>query len=155
MEELSLTGRPSGHGNADGFENLTAVLIDGDDIFIDNGAIHGKSRLERGVDFRAALKPEDVPNGRPVHVVWVTLKRYENGMGFNGICASTLVIDGETNIGYKPMGALVNQMSYVVKGKIDLQGVSEEQRKKLAAFLQEVRADLWANTPEEVKQTIA
>ncbi|HEU4964983.1 MAG TPA: YwhD family protein [Bacilli bacterium] len=152
--ELNLTGRPSGHGDADGFENLTAVMIDGEKIGIDNGAIHGKSNLERGINFRP-LKPEDVPNGRPVHVIWVTLKRYEGGMGFNGLCASTILIDEEQKIGYKPMGALVNQMSYVVKGKIDLQVLSPEQREKLAAFLNELRPDLWENTSDEVKREIA
>jgi hypothetical protein len=153
--ELNLTGRPSGHGTPDDFANLSALLIDGDEIYLDNGAIHGKSQLERGIDFRTARSADDVPNGQTVPLIWVTLKRHEGGMGYNGIAAATLIVNKEQRIGYKAMGPLVNQMDRAVKGKIDLSPLTTEQVKMLADFLAQFREDLWANTPEEVKAALA
>jgi hypothetical protein len=153
--ELNLTGRPSGHGTPDDFANLSAVLIDGEQIFLDNGAIHGKSQVERGIDFRSARSPEDVPDGRVVDVIWVTLKRYESGSGYHGIASAQLFIDANKRIGYKPMGSLVNQMDRAVKGMIELSTLSPEKRQRLAAFLAQFREDLWENTPAEVKEKLA
>ncbi len=50
MEKLSLTGK-SVHSTDDTLKGLSAVFVDGDRIFIDNGAIHAKSELERSVTF--------------------------------------------------------------------------------------------------------
>ncbi|TCP55419.1 YwhD-like protein [Tumebacillus sp. BK434] len=152
--ELNLTGRDK-HSTPDELQNLSAVMIHGDEIFVDQGAIHGKSRLERGIDFRAARSAEDVPNGEKVAVVWVTLKTYEKGRGFSGIASAELVIDFAHGIGYKAMGPLVNQMDRAVKGRVDVSNLTAEQKAKLAAFLQQLRADLWENTPEEVKAELA
>jgi len=153
--ELNLTGRPGGHGTPDDFANLSAVLIDGEDIFLDNGAIHGKSAIERGIDFRTARSAEEVPEGRTVHVIWVTLKRYEGGSGYNGIASAQLIIDAAKGIGYKAMGPLVNQMDRAVKGQVDLSGLSGENKQRLAAFLAQFRTDLWGNTPDEVKTKLS
>ncbi|ASS76192.1 hypothetical protein CIG75_15420 [Tumebacillus algifaecis] len=152
--ELNLTGRDK-HSTPDELQNLSAVMIHGDDIFVDQGAIHGKSRLERGIDFRAAKGPEDVPNGEKIAVIWVTLKTYEAGRGFSGIASAELVIDFPHGIGYKAMGPLVNQMDRAVKGRVDVSNLTSEQKAKLADFLQQLRADLWANTPDEVKAQLA
>jgi hypothetical protein len=152
--ELSLTGR-SAHGTPDELASLSAVLIHGDDIFVDQGAIHGKSRLERGIDFRTAKSAEEVPNGEKVAIVWVTLRAYEGGKGYNGIASAEIVVNLEQKVGYKPMASLVNQMDRAMKGRVDVSNLSAEQRAKLAGFLQTLRADLWENTPEDVKAQLA
>ena len=152
--ELNLTGR-SGHGTPDELASLSAVMINGDEIVVDNGAIHGKSRFERGVDFRSFTAPEQVPNAERIAVIWVTLQRYENGMGYNGLCATEIFVNLETNQGYKSMAALVNQMDRAMKGKVDLACLSAEEKGKFAGFLAELRADLWANTPDEVKAQLS
>ncbi len=148
--ELNLTGRDR-HGTPDELATLSAVLIDGEEIFVDQGAIHGKSRVERGIDFRGASSADQVPDGQQVSIVWVTLKTYEQGRGFSGITAAQIVINKELKVGYKPMAPLVNQMDRAMKGKVDLSNLSGEQKGKLAHFLENLRADLWANTPDEVK----
>ncbi|PWK11287.1 YwhD family protein [Tumebacillus permanentifrigoris] len=148
--ELNLTGR-TGHGTPDDFATLSVVMIDGDDLYVDNGAIHGKSRLERGVDFRTYTKPEDVPNGRKVKEVWVQLKSYETGRGYYGLVSAELVVNSEDMVGYKSMGALVMAMDGAIKGKFSLAHLTTEERAKFRNFLETFRADLWANTPEEIK----
>jgi hypothetical protein len=153
MESLNLTGRTK-HDTPDELQSLSVIQIDGDQIFIDNGAIHGKSRLERGVDFRSFMKPEDVPNARRIPEVWVTLRRTENGMGYFGICSAEIWINDEQQ-GYKSMAALVNHMDGALKGKVDVKNLTPEQKEMLVGYLQEFRADLWENTPEDVKKLLA
>jgi hypothetical protein len=153
MENLSLTGRTK-HDTPDELQSLSVIQIDGDEIFIDNGAIHGKSRLERGVDFRSFMKPEDVPNARRIPEVWVTLRRTENGMGYFGVCAAEIWVNDQQQ-GYKSMAQLVNSMDGAMKGKVDVKSLTPEQREKVVAYLQQFRGDLWTNTPEEVKAALA
>jgi len=151
--ELNLTGT-SGHGTPEEFANLSVVMITDEDIFIDNGAIHGKSRIERGVDFRTYTAPEQVPNAKRIASVWVTLKRGEGGMGYSGVCAAEIFVNGEERVGYKSMALLVNTMDRAVKGRIDLALLTDEQRARLAAFMQELRPDLWENASDEVKSAL-
>ena len=152
--ELNLTGR-TGHGTPDELASLSVVMINGDEIVVDNGAIHGKSRFERGVDFRSFSAPEEVPNATRIGVVWVTLKRYETGMGYHGLCATEIFVNLDEMKGYKSMASLVNQMDGAMKGKVDLARLSDGEKGKLAGFLEQLRADLWANTPDEVKAQLS
>jgi hypothetical protein len=148
--ELGLTGQ-TGHGRPDEFASLSAVIIDGDSIFIDNGAIHGKSRVERGIQF-GAKSPEQVPDGRRIIVVWVTLKRGESGIGYGGICASVpFSINADAQLGYKSLPDQVNKMGDAMQGKIQLDVLTPEEKTTLAAFLQEFRSgELWNNSRSEV-----
>lgn len=148
--ELNLTGR-SGHGTPDDFASLSAVIIDGDSVFVDQGAIHGKSRMERGISFTAKT-PDEVPDGRRVAVVWVTLKRGENGMGYNGISAAIpFRINAEAKIGYKSLPDQVNRMGYAMQGRIQMDQLQADEKQKLVAFLQEFRGgELWSNARPEV-----
>lgn len=152
--ELNLTAKV-GHGTPDDFASLSAVIIDGDSVFVDNGAIHGKSRVERGIQF-GAKSPDQIPNGRRVLVVWVTLKRSENGMGYNGMCAAIpFRIDAEAKLGYKSLPDQVNKMGDAMKGAIKLGTLEPEEKEKLAAFLCEFQAgELWNNARPEVRAAL-
>jgi hypothetical protein len=143
--ELNLTGR-TGHGTPDDFASLSAVIIDGESVFVDQGAIHGKSRVERGISFTART-PDDVPSGRRVAIVWVTLKRGENGMGFNGMAAAIpFRIDADAKVGYKSLPDQVNRMGDAMQGKIQLDQLEDAEKQKLMSFLQEFRGgELWSN----------
>jgi len=152
--ELSLTGT-SGHGTPDEFANLSVVMITPDHITVDNGAIHGKSRYERGIDFRTYTAADQVPNATRIAEVWVTLKRNEAGhMGYNGVCAAEIYVNAEQKVGFKSMALLVNMMDRAVKGKIDLTHLQGDERQRLAAYMQELRPDLWDNASEDVKQAL-
>ncbi|MDB5085998.1 MAG: hypothetical protein JWN30_2884 [Bacilli bacterium] len=143
MEKLSLTG-VNKHGTPDDFAALSAVILTGDDIFLDNGAIHGKSRVERGIQF-TARSPEEVAGGERIFVVWVTLKRAEAGMGYNGVCASQLIVNREAAVGYKSMPELVNKMDHAMKGKLELEILPDADRTRLGEFLKQFRGgELWA-----------
>ena len=152
--ELSLTAK-SGHDTPDEFASLSAVLLDGESVFVDNGAIHGKSRVERGIQF-GAKTAEEIPNGRRVSVVWVTLKKGEGGMGFNGICAAIpFRIDAEAKLGYKSLPDQVNKMGDAMQGAIKLETLETGEIRKLAHFLKEFRGgELWNNSRPEVREAL-
>lgn len=149
--DLSLTGQ-TGHGTPDELASLSAVIIDGDSIFVDNGAIHGKSRVERGIQF-GAKSPDQIPDGRRVVVVWITLKRGENGgTGYHGLCASIpFSINGEAQLGYKSLPDQVNKMGAAMQGKIQLDLLTIDEKVQFAAFLKGFRnGETWSNTRPDV-----
>jgi hypothetical protein len=153
MEKLSVAGKP-GHGSGDdSLRGLSAVLVDGEQVFIDNGAIHAKSRVEKGIRFVA--DPAEVPHPRRIWGFWITLKRREGGaQGFHGIMPFELDIDAQAGVGYKNLARQVNHMEKAVKGEADLSGVPDEVRQRLRAFLQGVRPDLWENAADSFKQVL-
>jgi hypothetical protein len=154
MEQLGITGR-SRHDTPDELATLSAVIIADGEVMIDNGAIHGKSRVERGISF-SAKTPEEVEGGQRVPVIWVTLRRGEGGFGYSGICGSVLVINRETRFGYKSLPDQVNKMDAALKGKVQVEMLTQEEKGLLSAFLREFRGgDLWNHTDEEVKSALA
>lgn len=144
MEKLSLTGK-SKHSVDDQMKGLSALLVDGDQIFIDNGAIHAKSRVERGVQF--VRDRAEVPNPRLILGLWITLHRYEHGQGYYGAMPFELWIDDEAQKGYKNLSEQVNNMDKAVRGQVQVSGLSASLRARIAEFLQSVRPDLWENAP--------
>lgn len=149
--ELNLTGKTS-HGTPDELASLSAVIIDGDSVFVDNGAIHGKSRVERGIQF-GAKSPEQIPDGRRVVVVWVTLNRGEAGTGYHGACAAIpFSINAEAKLGYKSLPDMVNKMGDAIQGTINLDYLTPDEKEKVKRFLSEFRGgELWALTRQEFK----
>ena len=143
MEKLKLTAR-SNHSTDDAMKGLSAVFIDADRVYIDNGAIHGKSNLERGIQFVKTL--EEVPAPREIWVFWVTLKRNpEKDQGYHGVMPFRMWIDQDAKVGYKSLAEQVNKMDKAVKGQIDVAAVPPEVVEKLKGFLRGVRTDLWDN----------
>lgn len=147
MERLQLTGA-NRHRTPEALSTLSAIVIDGVDIRVDNAAIHGKSWPERGIRF--VRDPDEVPNPRRVVVVWVTLRRHPAGLGINGLAACTMQIDAEAGVGYKNLADQVNKMDYAVKGRILLDLLTPEEHNMLGAFLKAQRAELWENAQEAV-----
>ncbi|MBX5436015.1 MAG: YwhD family protein [Alicyclobacillaceae bacterium] len=149
MEKLNLTGQ-SKHATDDAMRGLSAVLVDGDEVFVDNGAIHGKSRLERGIRF--VQSREEVPHPRPVRGFWITLRRGQGGaQGYHGAAAFTLYIDSAAQVGYKSLSEQVNGMDKAVKGKVDVAGVPADVRRRVGLFLQQIRPELWDNASDEFR----
>ncbi|KPV45149.1 YwhD family protein [Alicyclobacillus ferrooxydans] len=141
MEKLKLTGK-SNHSTDDAMKGLSAVFIDGDRVYIDNGAIHGKSHLEQGMQW--VKTKEEVPTPREIWVVWVTLKRNSDmKQGYHGVMPFQLWIDQQAKVGYKSLADQVNKMDKAVKGQIDVTNVPGEVLEKLTRFLKGVRDDLW------------
>ncbi|MFD1677516.1 YwhD family protein [Alicyclobacillus fodiniaquatilis] len=152
MQKLSLTGKAK-HQTDDQMKGLSAVLVDGDDIFVDNGAIHAKSRLEVGIQFVKSL--DEVPNARHIQGLWITLKRQENGLGFTGAMPFDLWIDAGQKIGYKKLSEQVNNMDKAVRGMVDLSKLEPSLRMSIGQYLQKIRPDLWENASADFRHAFA
>jgi len=148
MEKLSLTGK-SKHSVDDQMKGLSALLIDGDQLFIDNGAIHAKSRVERGITF--VKERSEVPNGHSILGLWITLHRFEHGQGYYGAMPFELFIDDEAKLGHKNLSQQVNHMDKAVRGNVDVSSIPVDVRLKISEYLKTVRADLWENAPDTFK----
>ena len=59
-----------GAGSID-LNGVSPVIIDGGVAAIDIGAMHAKSKVERGIKF--STDKADVPNGRQVWLVWIAV----------------------------------------------------------------------------------
>lgn len=138
------------HKRPDALANLSAIVIDGDEVYVDNPAIHGKGKFEKGISF--IKDPDAVPNPRRVALIWATLRRGIAGHGINGLGASLVYIDDEAKVGYKSLPDQVNKMDGAVKGKIMLEALNDRERALLGTFLMAQREELWVNATEQVWQ---
>ncbi|WDL97968.1 YwhD family protein [Alicyclobacillus sp. ALC3] len=154
MQKLNLTSQSKhGSGADDSMRGLSVVFVDGERVFIDNGAIHGKSDLERGMQFVKSL--DEVPNPRLVWGFWVTLHRFEGGVqGYYGLTMFALHLDETAKVGYKSLAEQVNQMEKAVKGQVDVSRVPAEVKSRLVNFLQSVRPELWTHAAHDLTAAI-
>jgi hypothetical protein len=80
-----------GHGGfgagALSLDNISPVFVDDEEkeAFVDIGAMHARSTVEKGIKFLP--NKEEVPNGKPYWLVWVTIDRREEGPYYAGVTA--------------------------------------------------------------------
>ncbi|RKN85731.1 YwhD family protein [Paenibacillus ginsengarvi] len=132
---------------------LSSVIIDGDEAYIDLGAIHAKSKIERGVKF--SVNKDDVPNGRKCWIVWVNVGRSEDGALYSGVAACEMLVDSEARRGWKILADHVNKMDYALKGRIVLDGLSETEKAALKQVLVQHNGEWWERSPEALKMGLA
>lgn len=130
-------------------KGLSALFVDGDEIFIDNGGIHAKSRLERGITFTKTR--EEAGDAREVIGYWITLHRFETGQGFYGAMPFTLYINQATQLGYKNLSEQVNHMDKAVRGNVKTDHLAPELKQRIGDFLRSVRPDLWDHAAPEFR----
>lgn len=140
-----------GAGSID-LNSMSPVIIDGDDAYIDIGAMHAKSKVEKGIKF--SMNREDVPAGRQVWIVWVAVDRSPEGQFYGGITACEMWIDTEARRGWKILADHVNKMDYALKRRVILDGLSEAQKDLLKGLLIETNQEWWDRTPEELKAAL-
>ncbi|MCL6631568.1 MAG: YwhD family protein [Alicyclobacillus herbarius] len=158
MELLRLTSRPK-PSTDNQMRGMSAVIIDGERVFVDNGAIHAKSGVERGIRF--VTNPEEVPHPRRVWICWVTLHRFDSSdgqgkvQGYYGLQVFPVDIDAKAKIGYKSLSESVNKMGYAVKGRVDIEPLPWQERVRLRNFLQGLRPDLWEHASPDFVSAFA
>lgn len=133
--------------------NLSSIIIDGEEAYIDLGAIHAKSKVERGVKF--STNKDDVPNGRKCWIVWVNVGRAEEGQLYSGVAACEMLVDSEARRGWKILADHVNKMDYALKGRIILDGLDEREKTALRNVLIGHNAEWWERSGEALKQGLA
>lgn len=141
-----------GAGTID-LSNLSSIIIDQGEAYIDLGAIHAKSKVERGIKF--SVNQEDVPNGRRCWIVWVAVARSEEGPYYGGMSACEMLIDTEAKRGWKILADHVNKMDYALKRRFILDGLDETEKALLKQRLIEHNPEWWERSPEELKSKLA
>jgi hypothetical protein len=141
-----------GAGSID-LNNLSAVIIDGDEAYIDLGAMHAKSKVERGIKF--SINKDEVPNGRRCWIVWVAVDKREEGAYFAGVTACEMLVDPEARRGWKILADHVNKMDYAMKRRIILDGLTDGEKAALKQCLIEYNEGMWNASTDELKEKLA
>ncbi|MGQ3481553.1 YwhD family protein [Paenibacillus sp. TY11] len=140
-----------GAGSID-LNSMSPVIIDRGEAKIDIGAMHAKSKVERGIKF--STNKEDVPNGRQVWLVWVAVDRTPEGRVYGGATACEMLIDDEAKRGWKILADHVNRMDYALKRRFMLDDLGSEDKAALKSLLISHNEEWWAASPEELKQAL-
>lgn len=135
-------------------ENVTPVFIDIEEkqAFIDMGAMHAKSAVEKGVKF--TTNREDSAGGKPYWLVWVTVDIKEGGPYYAGVAACEMVVNKEKRRGYKILADHVNKMDKSLKHKIVVSHMDDESKKVLAEFLQNHDQAMWERSSQQLKDEL-
>ncbi|MFJ8234781.1 YwhD family protein [Ureibacillus sp. NPDC094379] len=136
-------------------ENVSPVFIDIEEkrAFIDIGAMHAKSDIERGIKF--TMNREDSEGGKPYWLVWVTIDFNEAGPYFAGVTACEMIVNREKRRGYKILADHVNRMDKSMKRRILVDNMDDSSKKVLAEFLQSHNQEMWERSGEQLKQDLA
>lgn len=135
-------------------ENVTPVFIDVEEqqAFIDIGAMHAKSDIERRIKF--TTNREDSEGGKPYWLVWVTIDFKEEGPYFAGVTACEMVVNQEKRRGYKMLADHVNKMDKSMKRHIIVDHIDDTSKQVLAQFLQDHNAEMWERSEEQLKKDL-
>ncbi|MCA1032148.1 YwhD family protein [Bacillus timonensis] len=145
-----------GHGGygvgALSLDNVSPVFIDieEEDVFVDIGAMHARSVVEKGIKFLP--NKEDVPNGKPFWLVWVTIDRKEDGPYYAGVTACEMTVDRSIRRGYKSLPEHVNKMDKSLKRKIMVDFMDDKSKELLKTFLMKHDSGTWERSNHELKQ---
>lgn len=131
---------------------VSCVIIDDGVAYIDVGAMHAKSKVERGIKFTP--NKEDTPNGRQCWIVWVAVDRNEEGSYYAGATACEMLIDSEARRGWKILADHVNKLDHAIKRRYNLSELGDAERVALRKLLTEHNLEWWDRSPEELKQAL-
>lgn len=141
-----------GAGSID-LNNVSPVIIDGGEAVIDIGAMHAKSKVEKGIKF--STNREDVPEGRQVWLVWVAVDRTIDGQFYAGLTACEMWIDSEARRGWKILADHVNKLDSALKRKIIVEGLGASEKSALKSLLMAHNEDWWSASPQELKAALS
>ena len=132
-------------------ENVTPLFIDIEEktAFIDIGAMHAKSAVEKGIKF--TTDRADSEGGKPYWLVWVTIDFKEDGPYYAGVTACDMVVNREKRRGYKILADHVNKMDKSMKRKILVGHMDNDSKQVLADFLQTHNKEMWERSVEQLK----
>ncbi|WP_134702438.1 YwhD family protein [Ammoniphilus sp. YIM 78166] len=133
--------------------NVSAVIIEGDEAYIDIGALHAKSKVEKGIKF--STDKNDVPNGKKCFIVWVAADRNEKGAYYAGVASCEMLVDREARRGWKILADHVNRMDGAMKRKILLENLDEKEKASLKKLLVENNPAMWENSSDLLKEALS
>lgn len=135
-------------------DNISPVIIDVDagEAEVDIGAMHARSAVEKGIKFLKTK--EEVPNGKPYWLVWVTIEAMQNGPYYAGVTACEMTVDRSIRRGYKSLPEHVNRMDKSLKRHIIVEDMDDKSKQILADFLKNHDAGMWERSSDKLKQSL-
>lgn len=135
-------------------DNVSPVIIDVDasEASIEVGALHARSPVEKGIKFLKSK--EEVPNGKPYWLIWVTIDRNEEGPYYAGVTACEMTVDREIRRGYKSLPEHVNRMDKSIKRHIIVENMDDKSKGILAEFLKNHDAGMWDRSLQQLKDSL-
>ncbi|KAB2332468.1 YwhD family protein [Bacillus mesophilum] len=135
-------------------DNVSPVIIDVDagEASIEIGAMHARSAVERGIKFLKTK--EEVPNGKPYWLIWVTIDRKEGGPYFAGVTACEMTVDRSIRRGYKSLPEHVNRMDKSMKHHIIVDHMDAKSKEILAQFLKSHDESMWERSSDQLKKDL-
>lgn len=135
-------------------DNISPVIIDVEagEAVVDIGALHARSAVEKRIKF--LKNKEEVPNGKPYWLVWVTIDRNEEGPYYAGVTACEMTVDQEIRRGYKSLPEHVNRMDKSLKRHIIVEHMDEKSKRVLADFLRSHNEDMWERSSQQLKDDL-
>ncbi|WP_100400437.1 YwhD family protein [Bacillus sp. FJAT-44742] len=135
--------------------NISPVIVDpeGGDAFVDMGALHARSEIEKRIKF--LKNKEEVPNGRLYWLVWVTVDHRDGKPYYAGVAACEMTVDKEIRRGYKSLPEHVNNMDRSLKRKLVVDKMDDKSKQILAEFLQSHSEEMWKNSDEDLHQALS
>ncbi len=143
--------RGFGAGTID-LSQVACVIIDRGEAYIDVGAMHAKSKIERGIKF--SPNKEDVPNGRSAWIAWVAVDRGEQGSYYAGVTTCEMLVDEEARRGWKVLADHVNRLDAALKRKIMLDNVGPAEKAALKKLLMAHNAEWWEHSSDTLKEML-
>lgn len=131
-------------------ENVSPLFIDvaEQEAFIDIGAMHARSQVERGIKF--TTNPEDSAGGKDYWLIWITIDFNPAGPYYAGVTACEMVVNREKRRGYKILADHVNRMDKSMKRRILVDNMDAPSKRVLAEYLRSHNPEMWKNSAEQL-----
>ncbi|MFO1442180.1 YwhD family protein [Bacillus sp. Bva_UNVM-123] len=135
-------------------DNVSPIIIDvqAGEASIEVGALHARSPVEKGIKFLKSK--EEVPNGLPYWLIWVTIDRKEDGPYYAGVTACEMTVDRGIRRGYKSLPEHVNRMDKSMKRHIIVDHMDDKSKQVLAQFLKTHDEGMWERSVQQLKDDL-
>jgi hypothetical protein len=135
-------------------DQVSPVIIDieAGEATVDIGAMHARSAVEKGIKFLP--NKEEVPNGKPYWLIWVTIDRKEEGPYYAGVTACEMTVDREIRRGYKSLPEHVNRMDKSLKRNIIVDHMDQKSKEVLREFLRNHDSGMWERSSQQLKDDL-
>lgn len=125
----------------------SALLVDGE-ARIDEGLLHARSDVQRGIRWTLPAAEMAPPTAKTYYMAWIAMKGGEGALYYHGLTISQMVIDRETRQGFRRLSQEVNAMGDAAAGRVDLDGLPADLVEPLARLLVEKGHGAWERSPE-------
>lgn len=133
-------------------DNVTPLFIDIEEkeAFVDMGALHARSAVEKRVKFIADEEAVPKEGLKRYWLVWVTIDTKDKKPYYSGVAACYMTVNKQAKRGYKSMPEHVNHMDKSLKGKLVVSQMDDSSRQVLKAFLKNHNEEMWNHSSQEL-----